>query len=171
MDKPVYPIDLIAERDAKLKLARTVVKWWNVNFIYPDQVNGEVPQAEAEAAEAAQTDTPFMAEGEVVEETHDTPAEEELTEEQKALIEQANEVFARLEAEKAADEAIKQAEIDAAYAAANGGVTDADYNAATGSYSGAYGKGEVSDETKDLAASILAEKGDAFSDMLNGLTQ
>ena len=152
MDKPTYPIDLIAERDAKLKIQSTVIKWWNVNFIYPEEESA-IPEEKE------------------IEEMHDVPSQDELTDEQKALIEQANEVFARLEAEKAADEAVKQAEIDAALAAQAEAEKAEHYNATTGAYSGAYGTGEISDETRDLASSIMGEKRAAMDDLISQYAQ
>ena len=147
MGTPQYPIDLIAIRDAKGKMASTVIKWWNVNYILPPEDLLEPPMEEATM---------------VAEE----PEVEEMSAEQQALIDKANDIFARLEAEKAADEAVKQAEIDAALAAQN----DANYNASTGSYSGTYGTGPIDDSTRDLAASILQERDDAMADLLNGIT-
>ncbi len=169
MGTPLYPIDLIAIRDARVKMATTVIKSWNVNYIIPEPDTPLIRDPEeVRADELARKAAEFAASSPAPE------PEEELSEEQKALIAQANEVFARLEAEKAADEAVKQAEIDAAFAAQGAAeavaVTDADYNAATGSYSGAYGKGPVDDSTRDIAASILGERNDAFSEMLQGLT-
>lgn len=75
----------------------------------------------------------------------------------------ANEIFARLMAEAAADEAAKAAEIEAIKREqeANEAVnreqeaTEADYNAETGSYSGLYGKKPMSESESDILASIL----------------
>lgn len=72
----------------------------------------------------------------------------------------ANEIYARLMAEAAADEAAKQAEIEAIRreteaAESEPEVSDADFNAATGSYSGLYGKKPMSQSESDALESIL----------------
>ncbi|MBR1390804.1 MAG: hypothetical protein IJ567_05055 [Lachnospiraceae bacterium] len=78
-------------------------------------------------------------------------------------LQKAQEVMDRLNAEAAADEAAKQKEIEAAMQAA----ADSDYNAATKSYSGAYGKKAVTDEvTKEQINQILGEKTKAFTEHL-----
>lgn len=146
--QPQYPVDLIAQRDEKLKISSSVIKSWNVRFVDADTDGSDYcePPVDEPGVTAAEP-------------------EAELTPEQEEAIRNANEIFARLEAEKAADEAIKQAEIEAAFAAQN----EANYNAATNSYSGAYGTGPISEDTAAQAASILAEKKDAFTDMLSEL--
>jgi len=151
--QPQYPVDLIAQRDEKLKISSSVIKSWNVRFV---DAEGDFP--EEDIAENVggdfQNDT-----------SAETVAEPELTPEQEEAIRSANEIFARLEAEKAADEAAKQAEIEAALAAQD----DSNYNASTNSYSGAYGTGPVSEETAAQAASILAEKKDAMADLISDI--
>ncbi|MCR5677277.1 MAG: hypothetical protein K6G13_04520 [Agathobacter sp.] len=146
--QPQYPVDLIAQRDEKLKISSSVIKSWNVRFVDADTDGSDSYEPPV--------DEPGMTAAE---------PEAELTPEQEEAIRNANEIFARLEAEKAADEAVKQAEIEAAFAAQN----EANYNAATNSYSGAYGTGPISEDTAAQAASILAEKKDAFTDMLSEL--
>lgn len=79
-----------------------------------------------------------------------------LQEEQKRKLE-AQEVLNRLEAEKAADEALKREEIERAYQEA-AEKSAQNYNAATNSYSGAYGKGNVDDVTQNQIEMILHEK-------------
>ena len=68
----------------------------------------------------------------------------------------ASDIIARLNAEAAADAAKKQAEIDEARAHAEM-LEDPSYNAATGSYSGAYGTGPVDDDTMDAVSAILMQ--------------
>ena len=84
---------------------------------------------------------------------------------------EAQEIFERLEREKAEDEAKKQAEIDQAYIEAelNDLVRemDATYNATTGSYSGTYGQGEVDTVTQDQFQMILNEKNAALQGIIN----
>ncbi|SFP96982.1 hypothetical protein SAMN02910358_00328 [Lachnospiraceae bacterium XBB1006] len=79
---------------------------------------------------------------------------------------QANEIFERLQREAEADEKAKEAEWIAKLSQEQE-VNDSDYNATTGSYSGAYGKGNVSEETKDLAANILGEKADSLAALIS----
>ncbi len=161
-----YPIDLIAIRDEKIKMQGTVIKWWNVNFVdavNPGEENGMAQQVQPE------TETVYSAD---IQETHEPP-QEELSEEQLEAIARANEIFNRLESEKAADDAVKAAEIAAAYAAQEaaeaGGDMDSMYNAATNSYSGAYGTGPVDEDTASQAASILSEKNDAMADLISSI--
>ena len=91
--------------------------------------------------------------------------------EEEARAREAQEVFERLEREKAEDEAKKQAEIDQAYIEAelNDLVRemDATYNATTGSYSGTYGQGEVDTVTQDQVQMILNEKNAAIQGIIN----
>lgn len=94
------------------------------------------------------------------------PEEEETTGDDEVDAEalaQANEIFERLQREAEEDEAAKAAEWTARLAEED----ESNYNATTGSYSGAYGKGNVSDETKALAANILGEKADSLADIIN----
>lgn len=74
-------------------------------------------------------------------------------------------VIQRLDAEKAQDEATKQAEIDKAYEEAN---RQEDYNKTTGSYSGAYGRGQVDDVTKGQIDLILHEKDANLRHIIDG---
>lgn len=106
--------DIIDERDEKERISKSIIKFWNVNYIAK-------PTVEEEAESEAQK------------------------------------VLKRLEAEAAADEAAKQAEIAKAMEEAR--LREEEYNATTGSYSGAYGKTEVKDDvTKGQIDKILQEK-------------
>lgn len=142
-----YERDLIAERDRKLKMQKTVVKWWDVKYVTEDE-------AEEEVKEVLKNDKQ--------EETHVINAAEEypgLTEEQ---MNAAQEIIDRLNREAAQDEAMKQAEIEAARIAAEEG-----YNPTTGSYSGLYGSGHVDEENLEQIGSILGEKEADFMRMMN----
>lgn len=90
---------------------------------------------------------------------------------EETRMREAQEIFERLEREKAEDEAKKQAEIDQAYIEAelNDLVREMDknYNATTGSYSGAYGQGEVDTVTQDQVQMILNEKNAALQGIIN----
>lgn len=73
----------------------------------------------------------------------------------------AKDIIARLDAEAAADEALKAKEVEQAKAERE--KSESTYNKATNSYSGAYGTKPVEDEEeKDRIAQILREKEDAF---------
>lgn len=91
--------------------------------------------------------------------------------EEEARLREAQEIFDRLEREKAEDEAKKQAEIDRAYIEAelNDLVREMDkaYNATTGSYSGTYGQGDVDTVTQDQVQMILNEKNAAIQDIID----
>ena len=82
----------------------------------------------------------------------------------QADLDLANEIFARLQAEAAADDAAKAAEIeeakrmaDAASAAPEEVHNSASYNATTNSFSGDYGTGPVDEETADIVAELLKQ--------------
>lgn len=124
--------DLIAEKNRKEEIKRSVIKRWNVNYIDSEALRRQ---------------------------------EEAKRKEEEAI---AMEIFNRLESEKAADEAKKQAEIDQAYLDAEEATRkwmDDNYNETTGSFSGMYGQGDVDDVTKDQVAMILNEKDVAIQGM------
>jgi hypothetical protein len=112
--------DLIDERNEKERIHRSVIKFWNVNYI--------------------------------------TKSKEEME------LERAEEICGRLQAEAAADEAAKQAQIDAALQE----VQAQDYNETTGSYSGAYGHNAdlVDEVTKGQIDQILMEKTNALRSII-----
>ncbi len=87
--------------------------------------------------------------------------------EEEKKRQEALEIINRLENEKAEDEAKKQEEIvQAMLEQVHLKPTGADYNRTTGSYSGTYGKGKVSEEHRDQIDGILSEKEKAFREML-----
>ena len=118
--------DLIDERNRKEKMKKSVVKFWNVNYIDLETLRR-------------------------------MEAEEQLR--------QAQTIVDRLESEKEADEAEKNAEIERAYEEA-AMLNASDYNATTGSYSGSYGKGGVDEVNKDQIDKILQEKDSALLDLI-----
>ncbi len=137
--------DLIDERDRKARMTSSVIKFWNVRYLTKEQAKELEAQkrAQEEAEQAEQQAIP------------DSQADEDLR--------RAQEIFERLEAEAAADEAKKIEEQRAAYEAVQASMTDENYNATTGSYSGSYGKGHIDESTKDMAAAILSEKTDSIA--------
>ncbi|MGN0353018.1 MAG: hypothetical protein ACI4ES_15335 [Roseburia sp.] len=91
-----------------------------------------------------------------------------MTPEELKELEKQNEaadVYARLEAEAAADEAKFQAEIEAARRMSE------DYNKTTGAYSGQYGKQEVDSVTQGQIDKILGEKDAAIRSMIDEETK
>lgn len=69
----------------------------------------------------------------------------------------ANEIYMRLMNEAAADEAARQAEIEAIRKQAEESEeSEKNFNAATGSYSGLYGKKPMSDDEADVFANIMS---------------
>ncbi len=75
---------------------------------------------------------------------------------------EAEEIIARLEQEKAEDDAQKQEQIAKAYREA-----EALYNSATCSYSGLYGMNEMDNVTQDRVQMILNEKNAALRKIIN----
>lgn len=90
-----------------------------------------------------------------------TPEELEKLEQQRA----EDEVYARLEAEAAADDALRQAEVEEAKRRAN------EYNKLTGAYSGEYGRQEVDSVTQGQIDRILGEKDVAIRSMIEEETK
>lgn len=90
--------------------------------------------------------------------------QEEALEQEDAMA-----IIERLEREKAEDEALKQAEI-AELLAQQEMYTEENYNPHTGSYSGSYGKGKITEDNRSQIESILQEKKDEFFSMLENET-
>ena len=137
-----YDRDLIAERDSKDKLHNAIIKWWQVNYKEKDAKECE-PVTERVSADVAETS-----------ETVEADAEN---------MKLAEEIFARLNAEKAADDAVLQAQIDEAFeqaaAAEAARMEESNYNETTGAYSGAYGMNKILDkEEQSRVDSIMGEK-------------
>lgn len=110
--------DVIDERNEKERIGRSIIKYWNVNYVAK-------------------------------------PAEED----------EAEKILQRLAEEAAADEAVKQAEIEAALEEVR--LREEAYNVTTGAYSGNYGSSEVKDEvTKGQIDKILQEKTEALRDLI-----
>ena len=124
--------DLIAERDKKEKMKHSIVKWWNVHYMTPEELTKE--QAK-EASSAMQKES-----GEP-----DT----------------AQDIIDRLNREAAEDEARKRKEIEQARLEA-----EANFNATTGAYSGAYGMDGVDRKHKEQINAILSEKDEALRDLI-----
>ncbi len=124
--------DLIAERNKKAEIKKSVIKRWNVNYVDQEALRQK--------------------------------------EEEEEKLREAQEIFERLEREKAADEAEKQAEIKKAYLDAELDAQkwlDDNYNETTGSFSGMYGQGKVDEVNKDQIAMILNEKDAALRGIID----
>lgn len=140
--------DAIGERLKKDQMGRSVIKYWRVRY-------GETAQEEPE-------------EEPQVEEAASSPEDDEA-----ARI--AMEIYERLQAEAAADDAKLMAEQEAAYAAAAAkesmSAEEAAWRERTGA-SGVYGQNafDNEDEAAQVAA-ILSEKKDAFADMLQSMQE
>lgn len=139
--------DTIEQRLKKDQMGKSVIKYWRVRYAEPE------PEPEE-------------------------PEEPELavSEEDDEAARIAQEIYERLQAEAAADDAKLMEEQQAAYAAqaakeAGISAEEAAWRERTGA-SGVYGQGEFENED-DAAqvAAILSEKKDAFADMLANMTE
>ena len=144
--------DLIAERDKKEKMKHSIVKWWNVHYMTPEELTEEqareaVPVSPSQASNGS---APFY-DGVPNIQPSAKPAE----------MDAAQEIIDRLNREAAEDEARKQQEIEQARRAA-----EANFNEATGAYSGAYGADGADGAHKEQIDAILAEKDDALRDLI-----
>ena len=143
--------DLIAERDKKEKMKHSVVKWWNVHYMTPEELTAEqAREDESDMRQASHAPYP--------EQTHagnmsDSSATENLH--------AAQEIIDRLNREAAEDEARKQQEIEQARLAA-----EANFNETTGSFSGTYGANGVKEKHREQIDAILAEKDEALRDLI-----
>lgn len=105
-DSMTYDKDLIAERDARIKLANSLIKWWNVIYDNPNAKNTQ-----------SSCTTQFQA-PEPVQDVASTPPDNPVNNaEDEEALKLALEIHQRLEREAAIDEALKQAEIEKALAA------------------------------------------------------
>ena len=142
--------DTIEERMKKDQMGRSVIKYWRVRY-------------------AEKTEEPEEVEEPVEEEAAAAPEEDEA-----ARI--AREIYERLQAEAAEDDAKLMAEQQAAYAAAaaaeqNVSDEEAAWRERTGA-SGVYGqKAFDNEEEAAQVAAILSEKKDAFADMLQNMQE
>lgn len=136
--------DLIAERDKKEKMEHSIVKWWNVHYMTPEELTEE------QKKEASSQVLPGV-QPEVHMEVSST----------ENSLNAAQEIIDRLNREAAEDEARKQLEIEQAKLAA-----EANFNETTGAYSGSYGSGRVDKKHREQIDAILAEKDDALRDLI-----
>lgn len=147
--------DLIEERDRKAKMQHSIVKWWNVHYMTPEELTEE----------------------QIIDETRDASQTEEGADERMQSSQQddsaapdeynsSQEILRRLEREAAEDEEIKRQEIEQARREA-----EANLNTQTGAYSGAYGAQGADGEHKEQIDAILAEKEEALRDLIEQNTE
>lgn len=142
--------DPIGERQKKERAGHSVIKYWRVRYEMEDPEPIHVPEPENASAGAA--------------------------EEEDEATRVAREVYERLQAEAAADDAKLIAEQQAAYAEAaakeaNVSAEEAAWRERTGA-TGVYGKNAFeNDEEAAKVAAILSERSDAFEDMLGSVKE
>lgn len=145
--------DLIAERDKKQKMQQSVVKWWNVHYMTPEELAEEQEKEVSSAMSQPEDVSEPSDNGEMIQE----PEEENVAE----VSDTAQDILDRLNREAAEDEARKQREIEEVRLAA-----EANFNETTGAYSGGYGASGADGEHKEKIDAILAEKDDALRDLI-----
>lgn len=143
--------DLIEERDRKARMQHSIVKWWNVHYMTPEELTDKQKADETEGAsqteKGADEGTPQSSE----------PDDNIVPDEYNS----AQDILKRLEREAADDEAAKRQEIEDARIEA-----EANLNTRTGAYSGVYGAKGADGEHKEQIDAILAEKDDALRDLI-----
>lgn len=145
-------LDTIDKRNFQNDLKKTVVKRSRVHFMTLEE-EAAMKNAEAEGAtgnlepmeQVTDNNDVGNAPIELVDPTLD------VSDVDPDVLAQADEIFRRLQREAEEDDIAKKKEWEEKIKAEN----DPNYNAATGSYSGTYGQGEVSDEARAQAEEIL----------------
>ena len=162
-------IDTIDMRNFKNDLKKTVVKRSRVHFVTLEEEEAMKRAAEGieEGADNTATgeDVPNsnIPEGvEIVDPTLDVSGID------PDVLAQADEIFRRLQREAEEDDLAKKREWEEKISAANDTANEKDpnYNATTGSYSGTYGQGEISDEAKAQAEAILNMRKDELQSII-----
>ena len=141
--------DLIEERNKKEKIQHSIVKWWNVHYMTPEELaEAQKQEAEADTSDSSQRSS-------------DRNRKKVEVEKQLSEEEEAEEIIERLQREAEEDEARKQEEIEMVRRE-----VEASYNQKTGSYSGSYGSHGADFEHEGQINAILAEKDDALRDLI-----
>lgn len=147
--------DLIAERDKKQKMQKSIVKWWNVHYMTPEELAEEQKKEEASAlSQAEHVSAPSDS-------SDDRTTEPSAAKDAERETDEAQEILERLGRETEENEARKREEIAQVRLAA-----EANFNEATGAYSGGYGASGASEEHKEKIDAILAEKDDALRSLI-----
>lgn len=134
--------DLIDERNKKEKMQNSILKWWNVHYMTPEELEEE----QEKEHDPSVTGTGHQS---------DSPKEQGKDEHNP------QEIMEGLEREAKELAAKKQQAIEAAVMEA-----EENFNPLTGSYSGSYGSGGVDSEHEDQIAAILMEKEDALRNLI-----
>ena len=140
--------DLIQERNEREKMEHSIVKWWNVHYMTPEELRA-VQQAEKQEQVSVSTQP-----GQEMNESQQLQtAEEELH--------SVEEILEQLEHEAKKDEIRRREEIEQAKIEA-----ESNYNQTTGAYSGVYGQTDVDEKDDGQIQAILSEKDDALRDLI-----
>lgn len=140
--------DLIQERNEREKMEHSIVKWWNVHYMTPEELRA-AQQAEKQERVSVSTQP-----GQEMNESQQLQtAEEELH--------SVEEILEQLEHEAKKDEIRKREEIEQAKIEA-----ESNYNQTTGAYSGVYGQTDVNEKDDGQIQAILSEKDDALRDLI-----
>lgn len=138
--------DLIKERNEKEKMERSIIKWWNVHYMTPEELRA-----------AQQEDKPSRAEksaqqGGVSEETHQLRIAE-------AELHAAEEIIERLQREAQNVESSKRREIERMR-------QEVEANAVAVAHTDVQQTGETDTTEDEQIQAILAEKDDALRDLI-----
>lgn len=140
--------DLIQERNEREKMEHSIVKWWNVHYMTPEELRA-AQQAEKQERVSVSTQP-----GQEMNESQQLQtAEEELH--------SVEEILEQLEHEAKKDEIRRREEIEQAKIEA-----ESNYNQTTGAYSGVYGQTDVNEKDDGQIQAILSEKDDALRDLI-----
>ena len=134
--------DLIDERNKKEKMQNSILKWWNVHYMTPEELEEEQEKEQDPSVTG----------------TEHQSGSAEIPKEDEHHTQEIMEHLRQVEKEQ---EKKKQHEIEAAVMEAR-----ENFNPLTGSYSGSYGAGGVDSEHEDQIAAILTEKEDALRSLI-----
>lgn len=140
--------DLIQERNEREKMEHSIVKWWNVHYMTPEEL-----RAAQQAEKQKQVSVSTQPGQEMNESQQLQTAEEELH--------SVEEILEQLEHEAKKDEIRRREEIEQAKIEA-----ESNYNQTTGAYSGVYGQTDVNEKDDGQIQAILSEKDDALRDLI-----
>lgn len=140
--------DLIQERNEREKMEHSIVKWWNVHYMTPEEL-----RAAQQAEKQEQVSVSTQPGQEMNESQQLQTAEEELH--------SVEEILEQLEHEAKKDEIRRREEIEQAKIEA-----ESNYNPTTGAYSGVYGQTDVDEKDDGQIQAILSEKDDALRDLI-----
>ena len=140
--------DLIQERNEREKMEHSIVKWWNVHYMTPEEL-----RAAQQAEKQEQVSVSTQPGQEMNESQQLQTAEEELH--------SVEEILEQLEHEAKKDEIRRREEIEQAKIEA-----ESNYNQTTGAYSGVYGQTDVDEKDDGQIQAILSEKDDALRDLI-----